>query len=101
MMENFHHVHCFLCQKKIQCLESKKKEAKQRYSEHMEKYVIRSLGQPLEKLNVSTEYTLVQISKGHCTSKSYASTEKGPKERKRQRKSRKLDLEWNGGCLQQ
>ncbi|PKU35624.1 exocyst complex component 1-like [Limosa lapponica baueri] len=52
MMENFHHIHCFLCQKKIHCLEDKKREAKQRYSEHMEKYVIKYLGQPLEKLNV-------------------------------------------------
>ncbi|XP_010159340.1 PREDICTED: exocyst complex component 1-like [Eurypyga helias] len=51
MMENFHHIHCFLCQKKIHCLESKKREAKQRCSEHMEKYVIKYLGQPLEKLN--------------------------------------------------
>lgn len=54
MMENFHHIHCFLCQKKIPCLEDKKREAKQRYSEHMEKYVTKYLGQPLEKLNVST-----------------------------------------------
>lgn len=54
MMENFHHIHCFLCQKKIHCLEGKKREAKQRYSEHMEKYVIKYLGQPLEKLHVST-----------------------------------------------
>ncbi|XP_010218595.1 PREDICTED: exocyst complex component 1-like, partial [Tinamus guttatus] len=51
MMENFHHIHCFLCQKKIGCLEGKKKEAKQRYSQHLEKYVIKYLGQPLEKLN--------------------------------------------------
>ncbi|XP_042663264.1 exocyst complex component 1 isoform X3 [Tyto alba] len=29
MMENFHHIHCFLCQKKIHCLEGKKREAKQ------------------------------------------------------------------------
>uniref|UniRef100_A0A803YKS3 Exocyst complex component Sec3 PIP2-binding N-terminal domain-containing protein n=1 Tax=Meleagris gallopavo TaxID=9103 RepID=A0A803YKS3_MELGA len=64
MMENFHHVHCFLCQKKIQCLESKKKEAKQRYSEHMEKYVIRSLGQPLEKLNLFFEGVKARIAQG-------------------------------------
>ncbi|NXN28376.1 EXOC1 protein, partial [Nycticryphes semicollaris] len=25
MMENFHHIHCFLCQKKIDCLEGKKR----------------------------------------------------------------------------
>ncbi|XP_064015383.1 exocyst complex component 1-like [Pogoniulus pusillus] len=51
MMENFHHIHCFLCQKEILCLEGVKKEAKQRYSEHMEKYIIQNLGQPLEKLH--------------------------------------------------
>lgn len=54
MMENFHHIHCFLCQKMIHCLENKKIEAKQRYSEHMKKYIITYLGQPLEKLSVST-----------------------------------------------
>ncbi|OXB58682.1 hypothetical protein ASZ78_016854 [Callipepla squamata] len=64
MMENFHHVHCFLCQKKIQCLEGKKREAKQRYSEHMEKYVIRYLGQPLEKLNHFFEGVKARIAQG-------------------------------------
>ncbi|NXX48099.1 EXOC1 protein, partial [Tricholaema leucomelas] len=51
MMENFHHIHRFLCQKEILCLEGVKKEAEQRYSEHMEKYIIQNLGQPLEKLH--------------------------------------------------
>ncbi|XP_065585612.1 exocyst complex component 1-like isoform X1 [Cyrtonyx montezumae] len=64
MMENFHHIHCFLCQKKIQCLEGKKREAKQRYSEHMEKYVIRYLGQPLEKLNHFFEGVKARIAQG-------------------------------------
>lgn len=64
MMENFHHVHCFLCQKKIQCLEGKKREAKQRYSEHMEKYVIGSLGQPLEKLNHFFEGVKARVAQG-------------------------------------
>ncbi|XP_021261985.1 exocyst complex component 1-like isoform X2 [Numida meleagris] len=64
MMENFHHVHCFLCQKKIQCLEGKKREAKQRYSEHMEKYVIRYLGQPLEKLNHFFEGVKARVAQG-------------------------------------
>ncbi|XP_056347186.1 exocyst complex component 1-like [Oenanthe melanoleuca] len=50
MMENFHHVHNFLCQKNIPCLEDKKREAKQRFREHMEKYVTTSLGQLLERL---------------------------------------------------
>ncbi|NWR79575.1 EXOC1 protein, partial [Centropus unirufus] len=64
MMENFHHVHCFLCQKKIPCLEAKKREAKQRYSEHMEKYVIQYLGQPLEKLNHFFEGVKARVAQG-------------------------------------
>ncbi|NWV82365.1 EXOC1 protein, partial [Dasyornis broadbenti] len=51
MMENFHHIHSFLCQKNIPCLEDKKREAEQRCREHMEKFVSTYLGQPLERLN--------------------------------------------------
>ncbi|NXT08794.1 EXOC1 protein, partial [Prunella fulvescens] len=50
MMENFHHIHNFLCQRNIPCLEGKKREAKQRSREHMEKYITTYLGQPLERL---------------------------------------------------
>ncbi|KFO93155.1 Exocyst complex component 1, partial [Buceros rhinoceros silvestris] len=64
MMENFHHIHCFLCQKKIPCLEDKKREAKQRYSEHLEKYVIKYLGQPLEKLNHFFEGVKARVAQG-------------------------------------
>ncbi|XP_074771563.1 exocyst complex component 1-like [Athene noctua] len=64
MMENFHHIHCFLCQKKIHCLEDKKREAKQMYSEHMEKYVIKYLGQPLEKLNHFFEGVKARVAQG-------------------------------------
>ncbi|XP_069723925.1 exocyst complex component 1-like [Phaenicophaeus curvirostris] len=64
MMENFYHIHCFLCQKKIHCLEAKKREAKQRYSEHMEKYVIKYLGQPLEKLNHFFEGVKARVAQG-------------------------------------
>ncbi|NXL35851.1 EXOC1 protein, partial [Glaucidium brasilianum] len=64
MMENFHHIHCFLCQKKIHCLEDKKREAKRRYSEHMEKYVIKYLGQPLEKLNHFFEGVKARVAQG-------------------------------------
>lgn len=53
MMENFHHIHNFLCQKNIPCLEGKKREAKQRSREHMEKFVTTYLGEPLEGLHVS------------------------------------------------
>nr|XP_025954698.1 exocyst complex component 1-like [Dromaius novaehollandiae]XP_025954706.1 exocyst complex component 1-like [Dromaius novaehollandiae]XP_025954715.1 exocyst complex component 1-like [Dromaius novaehollandiae] len=64
MMENFHHIHCFLCQKKIRCLEGKKREAKQRYSQHLEKYVIKYLGQPLEKLNHFFEGVKARVAQG-------------------------------------
>ncbi|NXL70024.1 EXOC1 protein, partial [Leptocoma aspasia] len=50
MMENFHHIHNFLCQKNIPCLEGKKREAKQRFRGHMEEYVTTYLGQPLGRL---------------------------------------------------
>ncbi|CAM2120234.1 unnamed protein product [Caretta caretta] len=64
MMENFHHIHCFLYQKKIHCLESKRKEAKQRYHEHLERYVIKYLGQPLEKLNHFFEGVKARVAQG-------------------------------------
>ncbi|XP_062496450.1 exocyst complex component 1-like isoform X1 [Pezoporus occidentalis] len=64
MMENFHHIHCFLCQKMIHCLEDKKIEAKQRYSEHMKKYVITYLGQPLEKLSNFFEGVKARVAQG-------------------------------------
>ncbi|KAF3825186.1 hypothetical protein GH733_005820 [Mirounga leonina] len=52
MMENFHHIFATLSRLKISCLETEKKEAKQKYTDHLQSYVIYSLGQPLEKLNV-------------------------------------------------
>uniref|UniRef100_A0A8C0J6X6 Exocyst complex component Sec3 PIP2-binding N-terminal domain-containing protein n=1 Tax=Chelonoidis abingdonii TaxID=106734 RepID=A0A8C0J6X6_CHEAB len=64
MMENFHHIHCFLYQKKIQCLESKRREAKQRYHEHLERYVTKYLGQPLEKLNHFFEGVKARVAQG-------------------------------------
>ncbi|NXS14668.1 EXOC1 protein, partial [Neodrepanis coruscans] len=64
MMENFHHIHCFLCQKNIPCLEDKKGEAKQRYREHLEKYVIQCLGQPLEKLHHFFEGVKARLAQG-------------------------------------
>ncbi|NWS47500.1 EXOC1 protein, partial [Probosciger aterrimus] len=64
MMENFHHVYCFLCQKMIHCLEDKKIEAKQRHSEHMKKYIITYLGQPLEKLNHFFEGVKARVAQG-------------------------------------
>ncbi|NXI55400.1 EXOC1 protein, partial [Chloroceryle aenea] len=64
MMENFHHIHRFLCQKRIHCLEDKRKEAKQRHSEHMEKYVMKNLGQTLEKLTHFFEGVKARMAQG-------------------------------------
>ena len=41
-----------LSQLKISCLETQKKEAKHKYHEYTQSYVIASLGRPLEKLHV-------------------------------------------------
>lgn len=52
MMENFHHIFSTLSRLKISCLDAERREAKQKYTDHLQSYVINSLGQPLEKLNV-------------------------------------------------
>lgn len=52
MMENFHHIFSTLSRLKISCLDAEKREAKHKYTDHLQSYVINSLGQPLEKLNV-------------------------------------------------
>ncbi|NXA64223.1 EXOC1 protein, partial [Mohoua ochrocephala] len=64
MMENFHHIHNFLCQKDIPCLEGKKREAQQRCREHMEKFVTAYLGQPLEGLNHFFEGVKARLAQG-------------------------------------
>ncbi len=61
MMENFHHIFSTLSSLKISCLEAERKEAKQKYTEHLQSYVINSLGQPLEKLNVSQIFMETRI----------------------------------------
>ncbi|XP_028923582.1 exocyst complex component 1-like isoform X3 [Ornithorhynchus anatinus] len=63
-MENFHHIHCFLSQMKIQILEDRRKEAKKRYSEHLDRYVIKYLGQPLEKLNCFFDGVKTRLAQG-------------------------------------
>lgn len=50
IFENFHYLHALLSRLKITSLEQERKEAKQKYQEHMESYVIDSLGRPMEKL---------------------------------------------------
>uniref|UniRef100_A0A8B9S5F2 Exocyst complex component 1 n=1 Tax=Apteryx owenii TaxID=8824 RepID=A0A8B9S5F2_APTOW len=64
MMENFHHIFATLSRLKISCLESEKKEAKQKYTDHLQSYVIYSLGQPLEKLNHFFEGVEARVAQG-------------------------------------
>ncbi|XP_067993820.1 exocyst complex component 1 isoform X3 [Melanerpes formicivorus] len=64
MMENFHHIFATLSRLKISCLEAEKKEAKQKYTDHLQSYVIYSLGQPLEKLNHFFEGVEARVAQG-------------------------------------
>ncbi|XP_066488620.1 exocyst complex component 1 isoform X1 [Tiliqua scincoides] len=64
MMENFHHIFATLSRLKISCLEAEKKEAKQKYTDHLQSYVIYSLGQPLEKLNHFFEGIEARVAQG-------------------------------------
>ncbi|XP_041052214.1 exocyst complex component 1-like isoform X2 [Carcharodon carcharias] len=64
IMENFHHIYCFLSELKIHSLEDRKKEAAQQYSEHRDLYVTKYLGQPLEKLNIFFDGVKARIAQG-------------------------------------
>ncbi|XP_073093675.1 exocyst complex component 1 isoform X10 [Manis javanica] len=64
MMENFHRIFATLSRLKISCLETEKKEAKQKYTDHLQSYVIYSLGQPLEKLNHFFEGVEARVAQG-------------------------------------
>ncbi|XP_026146921.1 exocyst complex component 1 isoform X6 [Carassius auratus] len=64
MMENFHHIFSTLSSLKISCLEAERKDAKQKYTDHLQSYVINSLGQPLEKLNHFFEGVKARVAQG-------------------------------------
>ncbi|KAK3516491.1 hypothetical protein QTP70_019877 [Hemibagrus guttatus] len=64
MMENFHHIFSTLSRLKISCLETERKEAKQKYTDHRQYYVINSLGQPLDKLNQFFEGVEARVAQG-------------------------------------
>ncbi|XP_053286995.1 exocyst complex component 1 isoform X4 [Pleuronectes platessa] len=64
MMENFHHIFSTLSRLKISCLESERREAKHKYTDHLQSYVINSLGQPLEKLNHFFEGVEARVAQG-------------------------------------
>lgn len=61
MMENFHHIFSTLSRLKISCLDKERREAKYKYTDHLQCYVINSLGQPLEKLNVTPQIVFFDI----------------------------------------
>ncbi|XP_010771329.1 exocyst complex component 1 isoform X2 [Notothenia coriiceps] len=64
MMENFHHIFSTLSRLKISCLEAERREAKHKYTDHLQSYVINSLGQPLEKLNHFFEGVEARVAQG-------------------------------------
>uniref|UniRef100_A0A8C7P1Q5 Exocyst complex component 1 n=1 Tax=Oncorhynchus mykiss TaxID=8022 RepID=A0A8C7P1Q5_ONCMY len=64
MMENFHHIFSTLSHLKISCLETERREAKHKYTDHLQSYVINSLGQPLEKLNHFFEGVEARVAQG-------------------------------------
>ncbi|XP_068175070.1 exocyst complex component 1 isoform X1 [Antennarius striatus] len=64
MMENFHHIFSTLSRLKISCLDTERREAKQKYTDHLQFYVINSLGQPLEKLNHFFEGVEARVAQG-------------------------------------
>ena len=47
-------VSAMLSQLKISCLDNQRREAKQKYQDHLQNYVTSHLGRPMEKLSVST-----------------------------------------------
>ncbi|XP_054712659.1 LOW QUALITY PROTEIN: exocyst complex component 1-like [Uloborus diversus] len=63
-MENFHHLFTVLFQLKIPCLEEERKEAKQKYNESLQAYVIQYFGRPLEKLNLFFEGVQNKVAQG-------------------------------------
>lgn len=64
MMENFHHIFSTLSRLKISCLDAERREAKHKYTDHLQSYVINSLGQPLEKLNVRRTFFVLKSNVG-------------------------------------
>ncbi|KAG5890878.1 hypothetical protein JTB14_002821 [Gonioctena quinquepunctata] len=63
-MENYHHLHSLLSQLKISVLDSQRKEAKQKYNDALQAYVILYFGRPLEKLNTFFEGVQARVASG-------------------------------------
>ncbi|ELT89930.1 hypothetical protein CAPTEDRAFT_229168 [Capitella teleta] len=64
LFENYHHIHAVLSRLKISCLDAHKKEAKQRYQEHLLSYVVSCLGRPMEKLHTFFEGIEAKVASG-------------------------------------
>ncbi|XP_077983719.1 exocyst complex component 1-like isoform X2 [Glandiceps talaboti] len=64
MFENFHHLSAILQKLKISHLENEKKEARQKYHDHLQSYVTTSLGRPLEKLSNFFEGIEARVAQG-------------------------------------
>ncbi|XP_035207311.1 exocyst complex component 1-like [Stegodyphus dumicola] len=63
-MENFHHLFTVLFQLKIPCLETERKDAKQKYNDALQAYVTQYFGRPLEKLNLFFEGVQNKVAQG-------------------------------------
>ncbi|XP_019646836.1 PREDICTED: exocyst complex component 1-like [Branchiostoma belcheri] len=64
LFENFHHLNAVFARLKITCLETEKKEARHKYKQHLNAYVINWLGHPMEKLNHFFEGIEARVAQG-------------------------------------
>eukprot|EP00058_Branchiostoma_floridae_P002296 XP_002587784.1 hypothetical protein BRAFLDRAFT_92229 [Branchiostoma floridae] len=79
LFENFHHLNAVFARLKITCLESEKKEARHKYKQHLNAYVINWLGHPMEKLNVKKglESLYKKVEKHLCEEENLNQVKKG------------------------
>ncbi|XP_032832803.1 exocyst complex component 1 isoform X2 [Petromyzon marinus] len=64
LMENYHHLFATLSRLKISSLDAERRDAKNKYAEHLQAYVTSYLGQPLPKLNVFFEGVEARVAQG-------------------------------------
>nr|CAG4643786.1 EOG090X02H9 [Lepidurus arcticus] len=63
-MENYHRLHAMFSELKIAVLEGERKEAKQKYSEALNAYVVQYFGRPLERLNHFFDGVQAKVAQG-------------------------------------
>jgi len=63
-MDNYHRLNALLSQLKISVLDAERKEAKQKYQEALQSYVILYFGRPLEKLNLFFDGVVAKVAQG-------------------------------------